>query len=1085
MPGSGWRRHRKRTEAYHRGLVIRFDSRQRIAVPLAKLTRPKIHQVLPRERLFARLDAAERPIVWVVGPPGAGKTALVASWLQAHKVGGVWYQVDAGDRDLATFFHYLGRAVPAARKKDAPLPPFTTEHAADPVGFARVYFRTMFERFKPPAAIVFDNYHELPGEAPLHTLLEAISKEVPERTLLIATSRGEPPPECAALRAMDRIAIVDWDELRLTYEETCGIAALRQHLDENTLRAVHAISDGWPVGLVLTLEQVRRGQADPSVAGAQGREVLFAYFAGQILAALPEATQCQLMRIALLPRATAEQAAAIAGDPNAGHLLDSLYRKRLFVERRGDAYQFHDLFRAFLVERLEATLDAASLAALRRETFAMLAAADQIEAAFDCAAAAHDWPAAAQLALQFAPRLLEEGRIATLKAWFDVLPHDVQHASSWMVLWRGVALSPFVPLQARASFEQAYERFRDEGDAIGRVLSIGAVLASHYLEFDHAQVDHWVDLLLAELEAQPEFPAPAAELRVNAALLFSLSFNRPRRDLVDPCLARMRVLLARPDVPVNPRVDAATLMLAHYQTMGDFDEGERIVSIAATWIADPALSPTYRALWLLQLGHLRSKQGRDVEGMQIYDEAAKIARDNALSLPALGIFLHMGRAIVFLCANDADHAEAERIAASQRWTFSRKLDRALDAALRTWIAILHGEFEDARVLAETTCAEMDLFGPMWLRFGARLLVAITRYEADPEGGDYRPPLDEALAMVQGTTLERYASAVNAVDAWVRLRREGAEAARPWIERTVAGREAYNGQFALRMHPTLLSEVFGAALQLNIAEGDVRRAIRDYHLRAPHPDMRGWPWPFEVRTFGRFEVLRDGQPLAFSRKVPKKTLALLKAIIALGGRSVSEQRLLDALWPDEEGDAGARALDATVLRLRMLLGDAAAIEQRGGRISLAADRVWVDVFAFDQALAAADHAAHRHDPSQTRPLQRALELYRGAFLVEDEGEAWPVAARERLRGRFIHALARQAEAFERDGNDDAAIAAYLRGIDADPAIESFYQGLMRCYDRQGRRSEAIAAYQRLRQILSITLGLQPSAVSERLFQAVKQ
>ena len=44
--------------------------------------------------------------------------------------------------------------------------------------------------------------------------------------------------------------------------------------------------------------------------------------------------------------------------------------------------------------------------------------------------------------------------------------------------------------------------------------------------------------------------------------------------------------------------------------------------------------------------------------------------------------------------------------------------------------------------------------------------------------------------------------------------------------------------------------------------------------------------------------------------------------------------------------------------------------------------------------------------------------------------------------------------------------------------------MRCYDRSGRRSEAIAAYQRLRQILSITLGLQPSPSSERLYQAVK-
>jgi DNA-binding SARP family transcriptional activator len=44
--------------------------------------------------------------------------------------------------------------------------------------------------------------------------------------------------------------------------------------------------------------------------------------------------------------------------------------------------------------------------------------------------------------------------------------------------------------------------------------------------------------------------------------------------------------------------------------------------------------------------------------------------------------------------------------------------------------------------------------------------------------------------------------------------------------------------------------------------------------------------------------------------------------------------------------------------------------------------------------------------------------------------------------------------------------------------------MRCYDRLGRRGEAIAAYQRLKQILSITLGLAPSAASERLYQGLR-
>ncbi|BCT91319.1 hypothetical protein LYSHEL_03430 [Lysobacter helvus] len=1042
----------------------------------AKLTRPKLHQVLPRERLFARLDECRsRPLVWVVGPPGAGKTALVASWLDAHRVGGLWYQVDPGDRDLATFFHYLGRAAPAPRKRDAPLPTFTAEHAADPAGFARLYFRALFERMKPPAAIVLDNYHELPAGAPLHAMLEAIAREVPERLVIVATSRGEPPPECAALRATDRIALLDWDELRLTFDETCGIANLRQHLDESTLRSVHAQADGWPVGLVLTLEQVKRRGADAAMPDTQGREVLFAYFAAQIVGALPERVRGHLMRIALLPRATPDQAAAIAGDAHAGAVLDQLYRKRLFVERRGDAYQFHDLFRAYLVQELERTLDAETVASARRTAVELLLQSEQLEAAFDCAAAAQDWAVAASIVVRFAPKLLELGRLATLRAWCEALPERVLAASPWLGLWKGISLSAFAPLESRAIFEAAYAGFGD--DTLGRVLSCAAILATHYLEFDHGQVDHWIDALLSHLAEAPAFPALAAELRVHAALLFALSYQRPRADLVEACLARMRVLLQTPGVPVNPRVDAATLMLAHAQVVADFDEADRIAAMVAPWLADPELTANYRAMWTLQYAHALNKMGRDEEALKAYDIARRVADENALVLPPLRVYGHLGRASVALCLGDPEEAERERALGAAYWNFGRKLDRAIDTSVRGSIAVHRGALAEAVGCYRAMISQMDDYGPVWLRLAARMQLALAEFEVDPHA-DVAPLLAQARALLAGSCLTRHAPAIDTVEAWMQLRTQGAEAARAAIERCVAGRESRHGQCLLRLHPRVLPEMHAAALRLGIGGGDVRDAIRQYHMRAPEADPPGWPWPFEVRMLGRFEVLRDGQPLAFSRKVPKKTLALLKAVVALGGRSVSEQRLIDALWPDEEGDAAARALDATVLRLRTLLGDPRAIAQRGGRVAIDAERVWVDVFAFEQALAS--------DGQGSGPaLQRALELYGGAFLAEDEGEAWPVAARERLRGRFIHALARQAEAFEAAGDDDRAIAAYLRGIDADPAIESFYQGLMRCYDRLGRRGEAIAAYQRMRQILSITLGLQPSAGSERMYQQLRQ
>jgi LuxR family transcriptional regulator, maltose regulon positive regulatory protein len=253
---------------------------------------------------------------------------------------------------------------------------------------------------------------------------------------------------------------------------------------------------------------------------------------------------------------------------------------------------------------------------------------------------------------------------------------------------------------------------------------------------------------------------------------------------------------------------------------------------------------------------------------------------------------------------------------------------------------------------------------------------------------------------------------------------------------------------------------------------IRRLIRDYRAQPPREPVKHWYWPVSIETLGRFEVLLEGKPLQSSAKPPRRTLALLKAIVAFGGDQVPESKLLEALWSDLEGDAAHRALEAGVHRLRVLLRAPEVIRQKGGMLILDTSRCWIDAQAFDfwTAKSADDEDAADH----------ALGLYGGAFLAE-ESEEWAFPERERLRSRFIRLVSHAARSRETAGRLDDAVALYLRGLDADPLVESFYQGLMRCYGRQQRATEAAAVYRRMRQTLSVVLGISPSAASDRLFR----
>jgi LuxR family maltose regulon positive regulatory protein len=278
---------------------------------------------------------------------------------------------------------------------------------------------------------------------------------------------------------------------------------------------------------------------------------------------------------------------------------------------------------------------------------------------------------------------------------------------------------------------------------------------------------------------------------------------------------------------------------------------------------------------------------------------------------------------------------------------------------------------------------------------------------------------------------------------------------------------------------------GAAVENN---GSRQRPSADLQeappLAAAHSALR-------ATFFGHFEMFCNDEAVPLGRN--GKVLTILKYLLAHRSRPVSQDHLMGWLWPESSLKKARWSLNSAIHVLRKLLSSCPAsaasanyvvLEEGYYRLSPSV-QLETDVEQFDAHYEKGRRLLDKAQRTKegAAEYERAIELYRGDYLIEDLYEDWTMVERERLSNAYVEMLGRLAIHYMEVGQPQESIRACYKLLEKDRCHEDSYRVLMRCYVSLGLRGRALRHYRLCKAVLEQEYGTAPSPETRSLYSSL--
>jgi DNA-binding SARP family transcriptional activator len=678
--------------------------------------------------------------------------------------------------------------------------------------------------------------------------------------------------------------------------------------------------------------------------------------------------------------------------------------------------------------------------------------------------------------------MANQGRSQTLRDWIESVPENIFTSIPWLIFWKGNCLIPFDPSKSIQLFKQAFEKFKENGDAIGILLSWCAAVDVSLHAGEFRFLDSWISQIEYVLQSGAADPAKEIDEHFTMSMFIAFSFGRLAHPDMQLCSERAFSLFQSTSDP-NVCLQTGVYLVVHDLWKGDNARASIVIDVLLQMARSKKTSDLVtilinatETLYLLFTAACDASVKKVLDTLDFADQTGVHIWDAHLLCNGLAAALSTGNLNQIEILNKRLEACLPN---------AKRFDLCYKYILSSWNYIIQNRLDLAYQNAE---------------LAAGMIPEIGFEPAEPA-----PHIAKALFLQKLGKNEESAHSFS--EAWTIISRiksyqlefmyslfrsksefdlKNDKEAMQLLHRAMSLGKQYKLYNSYWWHGAMMSELSVRALEANIETDYVQELIRKRNLIPENPPIHveNWPWPVKIKTLGRFEIYVEGEALVFSGKAQKKPMEMLKAIISLGGKDIPEEQLEDLLWPDSDGDAAHNAFTTTLSRLRNILGRSEAIQMSDGKVTLDPRLCWMDVWAFVHSIKQFESALRSQSSSSVHAiLDRIFDLYQGGFLPADTHVAWTTSIRERLRSQFLRVLGEAANSGERARQWSEATELCRRFLEIDHLSEEIYQRLIRCQIQLGLHAEAIAAYNQCEKALREAFGISPSEKTKSLHRSI--